>query len=171
MARASPFSQTSRGEISLERSRRARKSPSWRSPSVVEELPSARISVPERSRGQHFQFFLEFVANIWQHILFFRKNVAKVEILRYLGCALRLKRMRNRMRMRIAHLTRHSPFATRHSPLKKAPGFPRAFLHDRRDDTTRTCDHTPPRRVLYQLSYIPIYLKFRRPLPSSRARK
>lgn len=33
----------------------------------------------------------------------------------------------------------------------------------RRDDTIRTCDHTPPRRVLYHLSYIPMVPRLMKP--------
>jgi len=38
------------------------------------------VAVPnhEKFDWQHFQTFQEFVANFWQQIFFFRKNVAKV---------------------------------------------------------------------------------------------
>jgi len=39
----------------------------------------------------------------------------------------------------------------------KQKGEPEGSPFNGRDDWTRTSDHTSPRRVLYQLSYIPVF--------------
>ena len=46
--------------------------------------------------------------------------------------------------------------------LSKQKGEPTGSPFKCRDDWTRTSDHTSPRRVLYQLSYIPVFAEAER---------